>query len=1133
MIIPCFINTSQIRKYLFCLLLTTSVSLGYGQLRPVKIGLISEGLSQKEAVAVDTFLSEQKSVSFIPVSLEQLTDGFLKKNQLNLLWWIKDSQTITSGEQQAGAVLKRFVSAGGRLLLSMEAVRFLNAWGIENNPLEIREDSVADEGFGRPRGFHSYHSHPIFDGLHGGAYTWKGKTDHVARTIGFFGSHLPDTTIAKVIGIGWSYITFHEDQKLVLEYHTGKGSIIAVGAYSYFSRPNFNTGELYRFYTNIFNYWANNNTGIKARYWSFKKPGVIQVKHRLPVIPLAPADTWKLPSPSLSQKRQTATSNFVDVSGRRMLLMGKEQSGIDEIWTHPFMAFRDIRTGIRFKGADSVTWLNQLEPQITVSPEMLIRKYTIGADTLLEVITVDFHKPAGILHFQWSGNNLSNIYICYTSNLREMWPYSDSSAPVIQYQWSPEMNASVVRNEHEGALSIFGFSDRPTRHLEGPYKGFNMNGVSFEGIPTKLRQVSGIYGFNATKLRGKLNVYMLGGEEIGKTIRLYQKEIPDLNKLYLASSAYYRKLLKSQLMITTPDKQFNEGYRWAMVRSDQFLQTTPGVGTSMMAGFSTTATGWNGRQAVSGRPGYAWYFGRDGEWSGMAMDAMGGFEKVKEILAMFVKYQGVNGKIFHELTSSGSVHYDAADATPLFILLAGHYLHYSGDTAYIRKIWPSIEKAINYCYSTDTDHDDLIENTNVGHGWIEGGPLFGSHTEFYLAGCWAAALDAADFMAGHLHMPLLQKKYSEDSKKVKEIIDRDFWSAQKKYFYNGKMEDGTYMKDATVLAAVPILLNTVTDFKKACKTTDSFATSNFSTDWGMRIIPEDNPNYNPYAYHAGMVWPLFTGYASLSEYKTNHFTSGFTHLMSNLLQYPVWALGSVAETMSGSVCKPAGVCSQQGWSETMVIQPAIEGMLGFLPDATTKKLSLTPCFPWNWKWVKVSRMRIGDIFLDMNFYKTTHSFVYDFTGSGSPVSLKFNPIFAPGTVITGIQANGRSIHYTTEVNNEGIKVILREITVQKGMKIIIQYSGGTGVLPLVNGLHPGESNKGAKILQQQWQKDKGRVKLEGISGKTYQFSVFSSLAPKRIENGKFSKTSENTYLISTRIPEGKATYGTVDVSLKF
>src|SRR6185312_12024085 len=127
----------------------------------------------------------------------------------------------------------------------------------------------------------------------------------------------------------------------------------------------------------------------------------------------------------------------------------------------------------------------------------------------------------------------------------------------IQYQWSPRMNASVVRNGHEGVLSIFGFSDRPTNYLEGPYNGFKVNGTSFEGIPTTLRQVNGIYDFETDKLKGKLNVYLVAGEGMDKTLQLYESEIPLLNTLYKASSAYYKKLLKNQLMITTPDKEFN------------------------------------------------------------------------------------------------------------------------------------------------------------------------------------------------------------------------------------------------------------------------------------------------------------------------------------------------------------------------------------------------------------------------------------------------------------------------------------------------------------------------------------------------------------------------------------------------
>ncbi len=203
------------------------------------------------------------------------------------------------------------------------------------------------------------------------------------------------------------------------------------------------------------------------------------------------------------------------------------------------------------------------------------------------------------------------------------------------------------------------------------------------------------------------------------------------------------------------------------------MQTTPGIGTSLMAGFGTTARGWNGNQKISGRPGYAWYFGRDGQWSAMAINAYGDFAMVKESLETFIRFQDISGKIYHELSSSGAAHYDAADATPLFIILTAHYLKYSGDSAYIRYRWPEIKKALTFCHSTDSDKDGLIENTNVGHGWIEGGPLFNTHTEFYLAGTWAAALDAAAYLAKHIGLKEATQ-YAEDAGKVKNIIDRDF-----------------------------------------------------------------------------------------------------------------------------------------------------------------------------------------------------------------------------------------------------------------------------------------------------------------------------------------------------------------------
>jgi glycogen debranching enzyme len=96
---------------------------------------------------------------------------------------------------------------------------------------------------------------------------------------------------------------------------------------------------------------------------------------------------------------------------------------------------------------------------------------------------------------------------------------------------------------------------------------------------------------------------------------------------------------------------------------------TSSLGRSLLAGFANTGEGWN-----SGRPGYAWFFGRDACWTALAILHYGDFESVKELLRFLGRHQDLSGKILHELTTSGAAHYDAADATPLYVILLGRYL---------------------------------------------------------------------------------------------------------------------------------------------------------------------------------------------------------------------------------------------------------------------------------------------------------------------------------------------------------------------------------------------------------------------------------------------------------------------------
>src|SRR5690606_27908537 len=64
------------------------------------------------------------------------------------------------------------------------------------------------------------------------------------------------------------------------------------------------------------------------------------------------------------------------------------------------------------------------------------------------------------------------------------------------------------------------------------------------------------------------------------------------------------------------------------------------------------------------------------------------------------------GKILHEerwceTARTGEVpfasYYGTVDATPLFVLLAGRYLARTGDEVTIRRIWPNIVRALDWC----------------------------------------------------------------------------------------------------------------------------------------------------------------------------------------------------------------------------------------------------------------------------------------------------------------------------------------------------------------------------------------------------------------------------------------------------
>ncbi len=134
-----------------------------------------------------------------------------------------------------------------------------------------------------------------------------------------------------------------------------------------------------------------------------------------------------------------------------------------------------------------------------------------------------------------------------------------------------------------------------------------------------------------------------------------------------------------------------------------------------------------------------------------------------------------------------------------------------------------------------------------------------------------------------------------------------------------------------------------------------------NTDWGLRDVSSDEKIYDGMSYHQGSVWPLFTGWAALAEYRGNQPLAGYQMLMENANLTRAQDLGADTELLSGDFFIPFGrSTSHQLWSSAMVITPTLRGLFGISIDAQTKTITVNPHLPASWDGAAVKHVRLTD-----------------------------------------------------------------------------------------------------------------------------------------------------------------------------
>lgn len=474
-----------------------------------------------------------------------------------------------------------------------------------------------------------------------------------------------------------------------------------------------------------------------------------------------------------------------------------------------------------------------------------------------------------------------------------------------------------------------------------------------------------------------------------------------------------------------------------------------------------------GKGIYAGLPWFNEYWGRD-MFIAMpgAVLVSGQFETAREILADFSRFQDRDtasrtlGRIPNRANMEGIL-YNTTDGTPRFVMQVEDYIRYSGDTAFIRQIYPAVTLSIDAAIRNYTDdkgyllHADADTWMDVKRNGVPGSPRGNRAND--IQALWYRQLMTGKYMAENMKDTENAAKWGALAEKLKRNFDKDYADRDSAFIADHLNTDGT--RDMQVRPNQLYVFELLEDEDLKMEITRR-VWEELVYPWGTGSLIQTDPDFHPQhenwayyhkddAYHNGTVWLWNNGHAMQRMIEMNQPDIAW-RLFENMNRQALsqGAVGSLSENADAHPREGADWANRSGtflqaWSNAEQLRVWYQYFLGIRPNMIQAEIGIEPKLPSAVTDLQFKE-RIGRGILEGCFRRTADGADYIYRLIGEKAEIDFRlPLFAPVQVslqagnVLSAEENGKSLRVTV-TNSQGKELLQQKYPVIPERRLLKQ-----------------------------------------------------------------------------------------------